>query len=165
MQSRTSGKAIAALVLGISAIVIWPLAIILGPLAIYFGISSKNAIRLNPGQSGNGMAIAGIVLGSISLLFGLIVAAAVVFVLVSNLGGASDPEFAFAVDASGPGGVLTVVQFTGVAEWSDFALGGDAQCSLPNGEIDGGDEIVCVSDGDVILYDWFTEDVVYSTTV
>jgi len=72
---RASGRAIAALVLGIAAITIgccfW-LNILLGPAALIVGILENNAI--NKGESsikGKGFAITGIVLGIIATLFGI----------------------------------------------------------------------------------------------
>jgi hypothetical protein len=62
----TSGMAIASLVLGIGGVTILPL---LGSiLAIILGYMARNEIRRRPGElSGDGLALAGIVLGWISV--------------------------------------------------------------------------------------------------
>lgn len=59
--------AIASLVLGITAI---PLCFIFIPalLAVIFGVIALGQIKANPGQSGRGQAIAGLILGGVSLL-------------------------------------------------------------------------------------------------
>ncbi|MEA3137099.1 MAG: hypothetical protein QOC71_1380 [Thermoplasmata archaeon] len=165
------GKATAALVLGIATFVAFPIAIVLGPIALVLGIQALRKIKASPpGTPGQGMAVAGIVLGSVGILFGLtVVMAALVFVLVSNLGpsAAGGTEFTFVVDAAGPGGTLTLAAVTNAtfADWSDYELGGDARCTLPSGPVEAGDRIVCVTDGDVVLIDWGNEETVYSTTV
>ncbi len=60
--------AITSLVLGIVSI---PLCFVFIPalLAVIFGLIALNQIKGNPGQSGRGQAIAGLVLGGISLAF------------------------------------------------------------------------------------------------
>lgn len=60
--------AIASLVLGIVSI---PLCFIFIPalLAVIFGFIALSQIKGNPGQSGRGQAIAGLILGGISLVF------------------------------------------------------------------------------------------------
>jgi hypothetical protein len=71
-QRSTNGLAIAALVCGIVGILI--LNVILGPLAFIFGLVSRNQIKRAGGrQKGEGMAIAGIVLGPIDLVLGILV--------------------------------------------------------------------------------------------
>ncbi len=70
-QQKTNGMAIASLVLGILFI-----CGICAILALVFGLVSLNQINKSQGtQSGRGMAIAGIVLGSIGIVLGIIVAA------------------------------------------------------------------------------------------
>jgi hypothetical protein len=165
------GKATAALVLGIATFVVFPLAILLGPIALVLGIQALRQVKGSPpGTPGQGMAIAGIVLGGIGIAVGLtVVMAAVVFVLVSNLGPSTvgGSEFTFVVDAAGAGGTLTLVSVTNstYAVWSDYELGGSARCTLPSGAVEAGDRIVCVTDGDVVLIDWGNEKTVYATTV
>lgn len=167
---RTPGKAVAALVVGIATFVLFPLAIVLGPIALVLGIKALGEVKRSPpGTPGQGMAIAGTVLGGLGILLGLtVLMAAVVFVLVSNLSEPPEPTFTFEVDAEGTGGVLRLSNVTDLpsfADWSDYELGGTARCALPNGDIDVGDEIVCVTDGTVVLIDWYDEETVYFADV
>jgi hypothetical protein len=160
--------AVWAMVFGIAALVLFPISILLGPVAIVLGIKALGAIkRMPPGTQGQGMAVTGLVLGGIAILVGItVVLAAVVFVLVSNLAEPEPAVFTFDVDASGAGGTLTLTNATGdLGTWSDYELQGDARCTLPGGDIDVGDRIVCVTDGDVHLVDWIDEETVYSTFV
>ncbi len=78
-QRKTNGMAIAALVTGIASYVVGITSI----PAIILGIVALNQIKKDPTQDGKGMAIAGIVLGSVFivltilaflLFFGLIIA-------------------------------------------------------------------------------------------
>jgi hypothetical protein len=80
---RTSGLAIASLVLGIGGVTILPL---LGSiLAIILGYMARNEIRQQPGElSGDGLALAGIVLGWISV--GLAVLGLVFFGAITACG-------------------------------------------------------------------------------
>jgi MFS family permease len=73
-QRRTSGLAIAALVLGILSIPggilsVGLLGILLGILGIIFGIIGIRVGR-RPGMSGRGLAIAGLVTGVVGLILG-----------------------------------------------------------------------------------------------
>ncbi len=63
-----NGLAVASLVLGIISI---PMCFLFVPglLALIFGIIALNQIKGNPGQSGRGQAIAGLIMGGISLAF------------------------------------------------------------------------------------------------
>jgi len=61
-----NGKATASMICGIVGLVLF--GIILGPIAIALGVQARNEIR-NTGQSGSGMATAGIVLGIIDVAF------------------------------------------------------------------------------------------------
>jgi hypothetical protein len=67
-HSQTSGKATAALVLGICGIIVFPL--VCSVLAIIFGQQAKNDIARNPSIGGYGMAQAGFILGIIGTAFG-----------------------------------------------------------------------------------------------
>lgn len=87
-QQRTNGLAVAALVLGILCFPLYFLAIILAPLAIIFGAKARGQIRRDPGQKGDGLALAGLILGCVGLVFALIIVAAIVFVLVTKLSAA-----------------------------------------------------------------------------
>jgi Domain of unknown function (DUF4190) len=62
---RTSGYAIASLVLGIAGFFVIPL--IPSILAIIFGQKAKDEIRTNPAIAGDGLATAGVVLGWIGV--------------------------------------------------------------------------------------------------
>jgi len=72
---RASGRAIAALVLGIAAITIgccFLLNILLGPAALIVGILEYNAINRGKASiKGKGFAITGIILGIMATLFGI----------------------------------------------------------------------------------------------
>jgi hypothetical protein len=62
---RTSGYAVASLVLGIAGFFVIPL--IPSILAVVFGQKAKDEIRANPGISGEGLATAGVVLGWVGI--------------------------------------------------------------------------------------------------
>jgi hypothetical protein len=66
--SRTSGMAVASLVLGIISLLLNPLAI----LAIIFGGVALSQTSHNPTLGGRGMAIAGLVLGIIVVVFWIV---------------------------------------------------------------------------------------------
>ena len=71
---RTSGLAVASLVLGILSLLIPFVSLILGPLAIIFGgVSISQTVR-DSTLSGRGMAIAGLVLGLIGAGFWVFIA-------------------------------------------------------------------------------------------
>jgi hypothetical protein len=77
VAARQSGKAIAALVLGILSLLA-PFGIILGIIAIVLGGLARKEIAVDPGVRGDGMALAGMITGAIgSLLF-------IVFVVVNS---------------------------------------------------------------------------------
>jgi len=63
---RTSGYAIAALVLGIVSLFIF--GVICGTLAIIFGVKARNEIDRTPGLGGRQMATAGLVLGILGVV-------------------------------------------------------------------------------------------------
>ncbi|HUR25080.1 MAG TPA: DUF4190 domain-containing protein [Candidatus Thermoplasmatota archaeon] len=73
-QQKTSGKAIAALVLGIVSVCFaLYLGIICGVIGLILGVLGMKEIDRNPhAMKGKGMAIAGIVLGSIGILVQLV---------------------------------------------------------------------------------------------
>lgn len=72
---RTDGMCVAAMILGIVGLVlIWVpfLAWILGLLGIVFGALGMKSVRDNPtGRSGYGMGLAGLILGTLSLVGGV----------------------------------------------------------------------------------------------
>jgi uncharacterized membrane protein YvbJ len=67
--ARTSGLAIASLVLGIAGFLINPLSI----LAIIFGAIAMSQTGRNPNLKGRGMAVAGLVLGIVVAAFWIII--------------------------------------------------------------------------------------------
>ena len=91
---RTSGMAIASMVLGITAVVSPPFSclcccvpgVVLAVLAIVFGHTARGQIRSSQGMlSGNGMALAGLVCGYLSVaihLFAFIVYAGLLLISV-----------------------------------------------------------------------------------
>jgi hypothetical protein len=69
VERKKSGKAIAALVLGILSLVA-PLGIVLGIIAIVLGSLARKEIQASPDLEGDGMALAGIITGAVgSVLF------------------------------------------------------------------------------------------------
>ena len=69
-QTRTPGKAIASLVCGIISLIIG--GIILGIVAIVLGSLARKEIAENPGLTGSGMALAGIITGSIGFVLAVV---------------------------------------------------------------------------------------------
>lgn len=161
-----SGKAIASMVVGICSIVMYFLGIVLGPIALGLGISARADIK-RLGLGGNGMGLAGIILGAIGTGIGILTIAmfAFLFTAIDDLEGDTTVEMSFEVDGSGAGGTLTVVEVTGSGYWYEYELGGTARCSLPNGDVQEGDQIVCVTDGDVVVIEWDSGETIYATTV
>ncbi|HYZ18667.1 MAG TPA: DUF4190 domain-containing protein [Gaiellaceae bacterium] len=64
--TRTSGKAIASLVLGI--ICLFAFGLILGILAIVFGVQARRETEADTSVGGRGLATAGITLGIIGIV-------------------------------------------------------------------------------------------------
>jgi hypothetical protein len=64
-ERRTSGAAIASLVLGIAGLVVFPL--IPSILAIVFGGRARDEMRGDPAVTGEGLATAGVILGWIGV--------------------------------------------------------------------------------------------------
>lgn len=83
VQPPKSGKATAAMVLGICALASITLAccfsllltitFVLGILAIIFGILAKNEIRDTPGLAGYGQAQAGLIMGIVGLALSVVI--------------------------------------------------------------------------------------------
>ena len=70
LGTKTSGRAVAALVLGIIAPFTFTCAPLPGIIAIALGVQARNEISASGGfLTGRGLATAGIVLGMISLIF------------------------------------------------------------------------------------------------
>lgn len=96
----TNGKATAALVTGISSLVLsWCCGLgVAGVVAIVLGVKARNEIRASRGaQTGDGMALAGIITGAVAIVLGLAALALVIFAIAS---GSAD----YNVDTSGTGG-------------------------------------------------------------
>ena len=74
MSPKTSGMAIASLVLGIISMMGAAVLIVPTILAIIFGHVSYSRIRKDPRLAGSGIAIAGFVLGYVSIFFGIFTA-------------------------------------------------------------------------------------------
>lgn len=75
-HKATPGVAVAALILGIVAIVLSPL-LIFGLLAVGLGLVGISKTGEPSGRPGRGFAIAGLALGGVSLVFGLLLAVAI----------------------------------------------------------------------------------------
>jgi hypothetical protein len=67
---RTPGKAVAALVCGIISLVIG--GIILGIVAVVLGSLARKEIAEHPGLTGSGMALAGIITGSLGFVLAVV---------------------------------------------------------------------------------------------
>ena len=68
---RKSGKAIAALVLGILSLLA-PFGIVLGIIAIVLGGIARKEIKADAGLDGDGMALAGIITGALGTVIFLV---------------------------------------------------------------------------------------------
>lgn len=68
---RSSGKATAALILGIVGLIVLP--IVCSTLAIIFGALAMGDTSKDPALTGRGRAIAGIILGVVGLIAGIVV--------------------------------------------------------------------------------------------
>jgi Domain of unknown function (DUF4190) len=69
--TRTSGKAIASLVLGIVSLFLF--GVIAGVLAIVLGVQARKEIERDPTVGGRGLAAAGMVLGIIGVVLWAII--------------------------------------------------------------------------------------------
>jgi hypothetical protein len=65
----TSNKAGVSIAFGILAILTWVIwgALLFGPLAIVFGAMSRKEVRNDPSKTGDGLALAGMILGAAGL--------------------------------------------------------------------------------------------------
>jgi hypothetical protein len=127
-MQRTSGKAIAALVLGIVSVCIAAyLGVICGVIGLVLGILGMKEVDRNPqAVKGKGMAIAGVVLGSIGIVLQII------FLFIFGLAFAAifecleDPEAPGCEDFQDPDtskadGLPTVVGRMPTGGWASFA--------------------------------------------
>jgi hypothetical protein len=74
MERKKSGKAIAALVLGILSLLA-PFGIVLGIIAIVLGVMARKEIQAGTGLDGDGMALAGIITGALGCVLFLVLIA------------------------------------------------------------------------------------------
>ncbi len=81
-QQGNNGLAIASLVVGLVSYLCCAFGFVPGAAAIILGVVAKNQIK-QTGQNGNGMATAGIVLGAIAAVLGIVW---LIFSLVSGSG-------------------------------------------------------------------------------
>ena len=81
--TRTDGMSIAAMVCGILCFAVPYVGIILAILAIIFGGIGLRRTKSNPDLKGKGMAIAGLVLGIVGLLFVVLAAAILATLLIA----------------------------------------------------------------------------------
>ena len=82
-QAPMNGMGVAALVLGIISVVVfclWGIGIILGGLAVIFGVIGRRRARRNEATNG-GLALAGIILGSIGTVVGAATLAFIIWVV------------------------------------------------------------------------------------
>jgi hypothetical protein len=70
VERRTSGAAIASLVLGIVGVTVFPL--VPSILAVVFGSRARDEVRADAAVSGDGLATAGIILGWIGVAISLL---------------------------------------------------------------------------------------------
>jgi hypothetical protein len=85
-----NAKATASLVTGVASLVLsWCCGLgIAGVVAIVLGVKARAEIRASGGrQEGEGLALAGIVTGTIALVIGLVVATVVAIAIVAGMGG------------------------------------------------------------------------------
>ena len=75
--TRTSGLAVASLVLGILSFPLYFVGVILGVLAIIFGALAIGKTNREPNLGGKGMAVAGLVLGIVAILLWVLLMALV----------------------------------------------------------------------------------------
>lgn len=83
----TNGKATAALITGITTLLLsWCCGLgVLGVIAIVLGVQGRAEIRRSPGiQTGDGLALAGIITGSIAIVVGLLVLVLIAVVIASG---------------------------------------------------------------------------------
>jgi len=88
-QQPTNGKAAAALYTGIAALVLTFCCGggVLGILPIVLGVKARSEIRRGGGQQGgDGMALAGIILGAVAVVLSLVVIAVIVVAIASGDG-------------------------------------------------------------------------------
>ncbi|PRH80738.1 hypothetical protein C6N75_02605 [Streptomyces solincola] len=91
---QSNGMGITAMVLGIVAVVMfcaWGLGVLLGILALIFGIIGRNKAKRGEANNG-GMALAGVILGSVAIAAGAAFLAFLVWAVNQDGGDGSDPD-------------------------------------------------------------------------
>ena len=80
VAKRKSGKAIAALILGIISLIA-PFGIVFGLIAVGLGVAGRKEIAVQNDLEGDGMALAGIITGAIGAVLAIVlIASGVTFV-------------------------------------------------------------------------------------
>jgi len=69
-RERTSGKAIASLVLGLVSLLVLP--VVCAPLAIAFGALALIEVKNVPALKGRALAVAGMLAGAVGLTLGIV---------------------------------------------------------------------------------------------
>lgn len=82
--SVTNGKAVASLVFGAVALFV-PIPFVLGIIAIVLGNTARREIAADPRQEGDGLAIAGIILGWVDVVMSAILLLVFGFILTTVL--------------------------------------------------------------------------------
>lgn len=83
----TNTKATAALITGITTLVLsWCCGLgVLGVVAVVLGLKGRSEVRMSQGtQTGEGLALAGIVTGALAVLIGLVVIALIIVVVATG---------------------------------------------------------------------------------
>lgn len=118
---KTSGKAIAALVLGICAICVPYVGFVVGIVAIVMGIVARKELKRNPSLKGDGLALTGLILGIVGLVLWILiltVAAAFVTSIIKQCN--ANPEKC--KSSPTPSAIV----------WNDAPLAAPAPASLPD---------------------------------
>jgi hypothetical protein len=88
MTPVTNGKATAALITGITTLVLsWCCGLgVFGLVAVVLGAKARSEIRLSGGaQEGEGLALAGIITGSIAVVLGVLIVVAIVIAVAAGV--------------------------------------------------------------------------------
>ena len=86
---QNNGKAVASLVTGIASLLLsWCCGLgLVGIVAVVLGVKARGEIRRSGGtQSGDGLALAGIITGAVAIVLGLVVLVAVAIALSTGMG-------------------------------------------------------------------------------
>lgn len=108
LPAPTNGKATAALIVGITTLVLsWCCGFgLLGLVAIVLGVKGRSEIRRSNGaQSGEGIALAGVITGGVAAVVGLLVVIVVIALIVGGNATFQD----YAEDTSNAGARVSVL--------------------------------------------------------